>query len=148
MFTTPPTPGTLVESCGTSTQACYYGNCKSSSSSSPDWDGDGVFGSAGDPSLDIDDLCGFGPENINIDVAEPGRYLVGVDFFGFTGCSGSGSIGNTLRVYLYGQLQAEFFQDMENGDWWEVAVIYWPGSTGGAACIEDLSTTDVECPGM
>jgi hypothetical protein len=137
----------LVEGCGTD-YSCYYGNCKASSSSRPDWDDDNVNGSEGDPSLDIDDLCGFGPENINIDVAAAGEYLVGVDFFGFTGCSGSGSIGNTLRIYLYGQLQAEFFKDMDNGDWWEVAVVYWPGSTGGVACIEDLSTTEEECPGM
>jgi hypothetical protein len=137
----------LVEGCGTDF-ACYYGNCKASSSSRPDWDEDNVNGSEGDPSLDIDDLCGFGPENINIDVAAPGEYLVGVDFFGFTGCSGSGSIGNTVRVYLFGQLQAEFFKDMDNGDWWEVAVIYWPGSTGGQACIEDLSTTEEECAGF
>src|SRR5690606_7681426 len=81
--------GGLASGCGT-TWACYYGNCKAASSSRPDWDLDGTAGSPGDPSLDIDDLCGFGPENITIDTAEPGQYLVGVDFFGFTGCSGSG----------------------------------------------------------
>jgi hypothetical protein len=137
----------LVEGCGTDF-SCYYGNCKASNSNRPDWDEDGTNGSDGDPSLDIDDLCGFGPENINIDLAVEGEYVVGVDFFGFTGCSGSGTVGNTVRIYLYGQLQAEFFRDLDNGDWWEVAKIYWPGETGMyVPCIEDLTTTEEECPG-
>jgi hypothetical protein len=130
--------GPVAESCSP-TQVCYYGN------RNPDWDGDGTSPSDGDPSLDIDDLCGFGPENINIDLAEPGSYLVGVDFFGFTGCSGSGTVGNTLRIYLYGQLQAEFYQELQSGDWWEVAIIHWPGDAG-VPCIEDLSTSALECP--
>lgn len=138
--------GGLSESCGTTEYACYYANCKATNGGRPDWDNDSVTGSEGDPSLDIDDLCGFGPENINIDVAVAGSYLVGVDFFGFTGCSGSGSVGNTLRLYLYGALQAEFYRDMDSGDWWEPAIIHWPGIGNGAPCIEDLSTTELECP--
>lgn len=138
--------GGLAESCGTTSYACYYANCKATSGNRPDWDDDGENGTEGDPSLDIDDLCGFGPENINIDLAAPGSYLVGVDFFGFTGCSGSGAVGNTLRLYLYGALQAEFYRDMENGDWWEPAIIHWPGVDQGVPCIEDLGTTELECP--
>jgi hypothetical protein len=137
--------GTLAEDCGTQEQSCFYGNCKAANGERPDWDGDGSGTSAGDPSLDIDDLCGFGPENINIDLAEPGEYLVAVDFFGFTGCSGNGIVGNTVRLYLYGQLHAEHFRDLDNGDWWEVAVIHWPGAGNGSPCIEDLSTTTAEC---
>jgi hypothetical protein len=137
--------GALSESCGTQDFACYYGNCKASAGARPDWDGDGTAGSDGDPSLDIDDLCGFGPENINIDLAEPGEYLVAVDFFGFTGCSGNGSTGNTVRLYLFGQLHAEHFRDMDDGDWWEVAVIHWPGVDNGSPCVEDLSTPEAEC---
>ena len=123
-------------SCGN--EATYYGN------RNPDWDG--LPGTEGDPSLDIDDLCGFGPENINIDIALPGEYLVGVDFFGFTGCSGQGVVGNTLQIYLFGQLQAEFFRDLDSGDWWEVAIIYWNGVDGDPPCIEDLGTAELECP--
>lgn len=139
------TAGPIATDCGfTSEQDCYYGNCKATSSSTPDWDGDGILQSEGDPSLDIDDLSGYGPENINIDVAPAGRYLVGVDYFG--GSSGSGIVGNTIRIYLYGQLQAEFFSELTNSDWWEVAIIDWPGVGGGAPCIEDLSTVAEECP--
>jgi len=127
--------GTVASDCGfgSSTPApdCYYGNCKATSSSRPDWDGDGVNGSEGDPSLDIDDLSGFGPENINIDNAALGEYLVGVDYFSFSG----GVVGNTIRIYLFGQLQAEFFRELNPQDYWEVGVIHWP-----VACIDDLST--------
>lgn len=140
-----PTNG-LARGCGTD-YACYFGNCKGTGTR-PDWDNDGTGDSAGDPSLDIDDLCGYGPENINIDLAEPGAYLVGVDFWGFTGCSGSGSTGNTIRIYIYGALAAEFFADMESGDWWEPAIIYWPEPGEGAPCVEDLSTPEEECPGF
>lgn len=137
----------VAESCAASGGGgvCYYANCKQTSFSRPDWDNNGDSNSDGDPSLDIDDLCGYGPENINIDLAVPGQYLVGVDFFGFTGCSGSGPVGNTLRIYLFGQLQAEFYRELESGDWWEPAIIHWPGE-GGVPCVEDLSTTELECP--
>ncbi|MFZ9886162.1 MAG: hypothetical protein ACO3JL_01565 [Myxococcota bacterium] len=138
--------GAVADSCG-GDYSCYYGNCKATSGGRPDWDDDGVAGSEGDPSLDIDDLCGFGPENINIDVAEPGAYLVGVDFFGFTGCSGSGSVGNTIRIYIYGALAAEFFRDLDSGDWWEPAIIHWVDPADGVPCVEDLSTSAEECPG-
>jgi hypothetical protein len=136
--------GGVAEPCGTE-NACYYGNCKATSSSRPDWDNDSINGSDGDPSLDIDDLCGFGPENINIDLASPGEYLVGVDFFGFTGCSGSGSVGNTLRVYLFGQLYAEYFRDLENGDWWEVAIVHWSDDPT-EVCVESIETGAIDCP--
>jgi len=138
----------LVEDCPAAAVApCYYGSCRPGGDR-PDWDGDGNGQSAGDPSLDIDDLCGFGPENINIDLAAAGTYLVGVHFYGFTGCSGNGIVGNTARIYLYGQLHAEMFQDLENDEFWEVAVIHWPGPGGGEACVEDLATAELECAGF
>lgn len=140
-----PTSG-LARGCGTD-YACYFGNCKATGSR-PDWDGDGTGNSPGDPSLDIDDLCGYGPEQINIDEAAPGAYLVGVHFWGFTGCDGSGSTGNTIRIYIYGALAAEFFADMNSDDWWEPAIIYWPAPGEGYPCVEDLSTPEAECPGF
>jgi hypothetical protein len=135
--------GPLSDDCGTSKDDCYYANCNPGDGTSrPDWDGSGGAGTEGDPSLDIDDLSGYGPENTNIDLASEGEYLVGVDYFSFSG----GPIGNTIRVYIYGQLQAEFYKEIDSGDFWEVAVIKWPGVGGGAPCIEDLSSTEVECP--
>jgi hypothetical protein len=137
--------GPVAESCSdTGTDnVCYFGNCKPTSfGSAPDWDTT-AGRSEGDPVLDIDDLSGYGPENINIDQAVEGAYLIGVDHY-----SGAGGTGCTLRLYLYGQLQAEWYQVLDDSDWWEVAVVHWPGATGGAFCIEDLGTTEEECPGM
>ncbi len=126
-------PGSVASSCsaGSPPDDCYYANCKATSGSRPDWDEDGTNGSEGDPSLDIDDLSGYGPENINIDNAVEGEYLVGVDYFSFSG----GAVGNTIRIYLYGQLQAEFFKELQPQEFWEVAVVHWP-----SACVDDLST--------
>src|SRR5690606_29907608 len=50
---------------------CYYGNCIGGLSWSDP-------GRADDPSLDIDDVDGFGPENINIMTPAAGTYRVGV----------------------------------------------------------------------
>lgn len=55
---------------------CHYENCTGGDLS---WGGPSP---ADDPRLDIDDVDGFGPENINVDVPEPGTYRVGVHFFG------------------------------------------------------------------
>lgn len=131
----------LAENCSDRGQVCYFSNCKATSTSFPEWDG--VSGRTdGDPALDIDDVSGFGPENINIDVAVAGHYLVGVDHY-----SGAGGSGNTLRLYIYGQLQAEFFNVLNDSDWWEVAVVHWPEEGSGMIpCIESLETNDLECP--
>jgi hypothetical protein len=137
--------GPVAESCSdTGTDnVCYFGNCKPTSfGNPPDWDGT-PGRTDGDPVLDIDDLSGYGPENINIDQAVAGSYLIGVDHY-----SGAGGTGCTLRLYLYGQLQAEWYMVLDDSDWWEVAIVHWPGATGGAFCIEDLTTAAEECPGM
>lgn len=70
---------------------------------SPEW---GVFNDpSDDPSLDIDDIDGSGPENINLDVIEPNtRYRVGVHAFDW---GGYGSSWVTVRVYVGGQLLQE-----------------------------------------
>ncbi|MCS6798664.1 MAG: hypothetical protein NZ898_09050 [Myxococcota bacterium] len=54
---------------------CYYANCVGGGLP---WGGPGT---ADDPRLDIDDVDGFGPENINIDRPAPGTYRVGVHAF-------------------------------------------------------------------
>jgi hypothetical protein len=76
---------------------CYYGNC---AYSSLDW---GVSGSSlDDPSLDLDDISGSGPENINIEEPEEETYTIVVHDY-------PGSMfepGNmvTINVYLDGSL--------------------------------------------
>lgn len=67
---------------------CYYANCIGGLM----W---GMPGTDDDPSLDIDDRDGLGPENTNIEVPYAGTYRVGVHAW-----SGEGAV--TVRVYCGG----------------------------------------------
>jgi hypothetical protein len=113
---------------------CNYAGCKSGGGGAPEWDG--LPGrTEGDPSLDIDDLSGFGPENINVDVMTPGMYLIGVNGF-----SGSIPSGCTIRIFVFGQLAGELFNEVSDNTWWEVALVRWPdGVETTRVCVEDLT---------
>lgn len=111
----------------TTSEDCYYGN------PNDDW---GPAGLEGNPSLDIDDTNGAGPENISIDTPENtggSYYRVGVhyyssgdDFFGMD----YGPSDATIRVYLLGLLSGEWTQRLQRtGNFWEVAGIEWGNMT-------------------
>ena len=104
---------------------CYYGN------RTPNW-GD-PNSTQDDPSLDIDDTNGAGPENINLDEPEDGtQYRVGAHYYDNL------SLGNsyaTVRIYID---HVEAFEIVDklltNGnsstqDMWDVASIDWPSRT-------------------
>jgi len=117
---------------------CNYASCKTSSfGTPPEWDG--VAGrSIGDPTLDIDDIDGFGPENINVDIMPGGDYVVGVNAY-----STSIPAGCTVRIFVFGQLAGEFFNEVNRPDWWEVALVHWPDDIEtGHPCVEDLTDGD------
>jgi len=108
---------------------CYYGN------SSPDW---GVLGQVDDnPSLDIDDVNGAGPENINLNNPENTQmlgsaYRVGAHYYRSFREAGLGDYGPslvTMRIYLGGALAFEADRELiDTEDFWEVASIVWsPG---------------------
>jgi hypothetical protein len=123
---------------------CYYAN------RTPMWDAPGT---ADDPRLDIDDVNGFGPENINIDVPVAGAtYRVGVHYYS---AHGAGPSTATVRIYC-GDISTTpvttMMRTLTNGsgipdanDCWRVADIVWVGedrcmvrtidtlTTGGAA---------------
>lgn len=121
---------------------CYYGNCKPTSfSGAPEWDG--VTGpSDGDPSLDIDDLTGFGPENTNVNQVVPGSYAFGADYFG-----GSGPHTLFIRLFIYGQLKGEWVATTED-EFWEVGIVHFHEDDLFHPCIEDLTDGDAhdQCP--
>lgn len=132
-----------------SEESCYYVNCKSTSfSGPPDWDGDGVPASAGDPVLEIDDLCGYGPEKIIIGKPGDGEYSIGVHFYGNTGCDTQieQPTNATIKVFVNEELEGQYDRAMNTkGDFWEVAKVQW---SGGAATILPIDSyqADWSCP--
>lgn len=121
---------------------CLFSNCNPTDTGSPDWDG--VAGrTAGDPSLDIDDLTGFGPENINVDLAVPGSYG-----FGATTFTGGSPFTMTIRLFVFGRLAGEW-QDVLTSDFWEVGAVHFLEEDPARPCIEDFTDGDFddECPG-
>ena len=108
-------------SIGDRTYDCYFRN-RVASWGDPTSDAD-------DPSLDIDDTDGAGPENINLDGPEDGLlYRVGVHYFNDHGFGPSDA---TLRIYIFGLLQFELtrtlsYSRLGAGDYWDVAAISWP----------------------
>ena len=106
---------------------CYYTN------PAPDW---GIRNQPiDDPSLDIDDIGGGGPENINLNNPENtqalgGQYSVGVHYFRATRANfGGGDYGTsrvTVRVYLGGDLAYEGDKELnQTNDFWEVGGVVW-----------------------
>ncbi|MCB9547074.1 MAG: choice-of-anchor D domain-containing protein [Myxococcales bacterium] len=104
---------------------CYYAN------GNPDW---GPAGAAGNPSLDIDDVNGAGPENINLDEPEDtsalgGQYRVGIDYYRAENFGSGGTFGPsevTVRIFLGGVLAGEWSRVMQSTHhFWEVASIIW-----------------------
>ncbi|MFU8805210.1 MAG: choice-of-anchor D domain-containing protein, partial [Bradymonadaceae bacterium] len=86
------------------------------------------WGTQANPSiarLDIDDLYGVRPENINHDNPESGlNYAVGVYYYRD---SGFGAADATVRIYVHGQLAQEFRNSLPaTGHFWYVGVIQWP----------------------
>ncbi len=101
----------------------------------PDWGGN--YQVSDDPSLDIDDRNGAGPENINLDnpqntdqISGRGQYLVGVHYYRSTqGNFGGVEYGHsqaTVRIYLEGVLAYEGEERLEaTNAFWEVGGIVW-----------------------
>ncbi|MFZ9886754.1 MAG: choice-of-anchor D domain-containing protein [Myxococcota bacterium] len=115
-----------------SDESCYWQNCKPTSFSPPEWDG--ISGrSAGDPNLDVDDLSGYGPENINVDTPGNGNYQVGVHYF-----SGTTDTYATVKIYVNGGLAFEASRELVNDDdFWEVAEVQWQN---GAAVVAPFNS--------
>ena len=91
----------------------------------PDWGGGAGGEPDGDPTndplLDIDDLYGDAPENINQDVLFDGDgFRVGVHMFYDYG---NGADEARVRIYVDGQLEFEEYHTISCGQMWEVAEI-------------------------
>jgi hypothetical protein len=76
-----------------------------------------------DPSLDIDDVDGFGPENTNLDNPENIAYRVGAFYFSD---HGRGASNVTVRIWLQTVLVFEYRgKYLTDGQFWDVATIDW-----------------------
>ena len=106
---------------------CYYGNME------PDWGVSGVY--EDNPFLDVDDLEGPGPENINVDELADGRYLISVYYYSDTGSGSSDGMSKSTNaevyVYIHGTLAQHFGPHHlgSSSDRWDVAIIDWPSGT-------------------
>lgn len=91
---------------------------------SPDWGEAGV--ETDDPTLDIDDRSGYGPENINIDFPADDTYDVYVHYFED---GGDNAVVATVRIYLDGVKWDEYSHVMYLDNVWHVGTINWPDAT-------------------
>ncbi len=121
---------------------CFYQNPR------PDWGRQGD--PLDDPSLDIDDVNGAGPENINIARPESTQlstrgYQVGVHYFAAEGPT----IGDdyralestaTVRIFVDGRMAYEASKLLRNtDDFWTVAEVKFTGAGGRVAEVDTLT---------
>ncbi|MEZ4458452.1 MAG: choice-of-anchor D domain-containing protein [bacterium] len=100
-----------------------------------DW---GAPGPSDDPSLDIDDTDGAGPENVNHNNPESGLiYSVGVYYYADKGLGASYA---TLRIYIQGTQRYEYRNQFlpQEETFWRAAAITWPG--GQISAINQVSS--------
>ena len=99
---------------------CFFGN------GGPNWGDQNTF--ADDPFLDLDDVDGFGPENINLQAPIPGRYTIYAHYW-------SDHEGDPpdveIEIIRMGQVVAHYGpQRLDNvDDLWEVATVDFPAYT-------------------
>lgn len=97
---------------------CFWFNAN------PNW-GSATPSVPDNPSLDLDDTDGWGPENLNLKLAENDvEYTVGVHYWD---AHSYGSSVATVRIYIKGTLAGEYVsQSMDQCDLWWVKKIAWP----------------------
>ncbi|MFH2006370.1 MAG: hypothetical protein ABI333_07280 [bacterium] len=128
---------------------CFYSNCNVSNGHHLYWDAPNYF--PDDPRLDLDDVDGFGPENINIDEPVVGNaYRVGVHYFNDDGY-GPASIHVKIYcgtisinpVWEYGPkiLTGGSGSSWDN-DFWKVATVTWNGFTCNVTPINQVVTAN------
>jgi hypothetical protein len=102
---------------------CYYGNCiPDAMGSILSW---GDTGALDDPRLDLDDIEGTGPENINIEEPSQGLYSVVVHDFPSSVYEDDNAV--TVRIHLDGEMVFEKTKVIAGEDQYvPFAMIEWP----------------------
>jgi hypothetical protein len=126
---------------------CFFGN------RTPDW---GAAGAVANPTLDVDDRDGFGPENVTItNMPQSGWYAVAVHNYCSTSAGGTGPIDATVRIYCMGALVGTYtgISLDETDDWVTVAEVEWSTcrvrainrSTNGSAIMSTAHHCEIRC---
>lgn len=104
---------------------CYYVNC---TGNGVEW---GNAGPADNPTLDLDDINGLGPENINIQAPSDSSYTVVVhDYRGSAPSDHMGSNNVTVNIYINGALEWSDTRGITGEDsYTEFARINWNNGT-------------------
>lgn len=97
----------------------------------------GESGDDDDPSLDIDDTTGYGPENINVSDPAEDTYTVRVHYYEDNGDS---DVTVTVNLYLRGELTHTFSKVLSRNQVWDVATIDWTDDSTTTVVTE--GTTD------
>jgi hypothetical protein len=101
-----------------------------------------------DPSLDVDDLWGSGPENINQDVVFNGKYTVAVNYYCSRRSTGPtttnyGTARATVRVYIDGVLAlTNGPQALGQRDYWEAAEVTANNGSISVRSLNSLKSTN------
>jgi uncharacterized repeat protein (TIGR01451 family) len=105
---------------GNTTDDCYWQNMN------PDWGLNGV--TEDNPSLDQDDINGYGPENIILEQpSEPGIYQYKVHYYKDRG---HGPSLATVRVLINDVEVAKYSKEMSNNEVWNCFSIEWQSGWG------------------
>jgi hypothetical protein len=128
---------------------CFFRNCDSTRNAVLEW---GAAGTADNPRLDLDDVEGNGPENINIDFPQDQTYRLGVHYWDN---DGAGAATVTVRIYCQAQLAREFEvvtlqaygANHPGNQFWQVADVVWSNNTCminelGSPGARDVKRTD------
>jgi hypothetical protein len=127
---------------------CYYANCNFSTGQNLDWDVQNYL--PDNPRLDLDDIDGYGPENINID--EPvinHTYRVGIHYFNDGGWGPSqvyvkvycGNV-DVNPIFELGPVTLETGPTSGQNDFWKVADLEWTGFGCDVTPIDTIVTSD------
>lgn len=111
----------------------------------PEW---GVAGPSDDCFLDLDDIDGYGPENINMATPASGDYTVILHYYGGHDAGGSnpgldnGPAALTVKVWLDGGPGfTTYTKTLSLGQRWDLLKITWnnPGDSGTIAMIDTVT---------